>query len=94
MSTSTQSNSEQWHLDKRVPIAIILALVVHLAASFVYIGSLAQRTENNTSRIAALEQQRISERLASVEAQVADSKNLLIRLDQKIDRVIERGSRP
>jgi predicted nucleic acid-binding Zn finger protein len=71
-----QDNDSNWHLDKKVPI---------------YVGAIKTRGDDNERRISALESQKVSERLSSVEAQLTDAKSLLLRMDSKIDRLNERG---
>lgn len=81
---------ESWHVDKQVPLALILALVVQFVGLVLYMGALANRTGENERRITLLEAQRISERLATLESQLGDTKALLLRVDTKIDRLANK----
>lgn len=87
MNTPTDNN---WHLDKKVPIALLLALLAQFGVVMVFIGELKTQGQENTRRISVLEGQRISERLSSLEAQVADAKSLLVRIEGKLDGKIDR----
>ena len=79
-----------WHLDKRVPIALILTLAVQFAAGVWFAGQLAQRQDEQERRITAIENQNISGRLGAVEGQLADLKDGIRRIDGKLDRLIEK----
>ena len=42
---------QEWHLDKRVPIAMILALVLQVGAAVYWASKMESRIEANTARI-------------------------------------------
>ena len=67
----------EWHLDKRVPIALILAIVVQTVGLGVWVGSIQQRVANNERAIVAAADQ--GERLARIEA-------ILERVEARLDR--------
>ena len=81
---------ENWHLDKRVPIALIVTMLVQFAGIVMYVSTINSRTLENERRISMLESQKIGERLAAVESQMVDAKALLLRVETKIDRMAER----
>jgi hypothetical protein len=87
---TTKEVVENWHLDKKVPIALLVALCLQFGGMAMYVSSLKFATDNNDRRISVLESQKVSERLASLESQVSDTKALLNRMDAKIDRINER----
>jgi len=70
----------EWHLDKRVPLALILTIVVQTAMLGVWVGSIQQRVEQNERAIA--ESADTAERLARIEA-------ILERVERRLDQ--ERG---
>ena len=85
--------SESWHLDKRVPLALILAAIGQVIGAVWYIGRMEARFE---ARLAVTEQQ-ISEQTMRDERQdryVAESMALLRahleRMEAKLDRLYER----
>jgi hypothetical protein len=94
---SEQPNEEAWHLDKRIPIATILAILGQAIA----LGWLASSMDG---RIAALEaysnemkSARIRERMSVEEANtvVASQRfqhldNQLDRLEDKVDRIADK----
>ena len=42
---------QQWHLDKRVPIALILAIIIQVAGAVYWASKMESRIEANTTRI-------------------------------------------
>lgn len=89
---STKPDTESWHLDKKVPIVLLMALVGQFAGMAMFVGSVKSQGDENTRRISALEAQKVGERLSSLEAQVIDAKALLIRIDDRMTRRDERNS--
>ena len=83
-------DNKNWHLDKRVPIALIATMLIQFAGIVIYVSTINSRTVENERRISVLESQKIGERLAAVESQMVDAKALLLRVEQKIDRMADR----
>lgn len=79
-----------WHLDKRVPIALIFTLVLQFGGIVAYVSRIEAQGADNERRIRVLEAQKISERLAALESQVGDVKQYLARMEGKLDRIAER----
>jgi uncharacterized protein YlxW (UPF0749 family) len=52
--------SEQWHLDKRVPIALIFTLFVQTAAAIWWAASINERMAVNESTITAIKADQVS----------------------------------
>jgi Tfp pilus assembly protein PilO len=82
----------KWHLDKRVPITLILAIIIQ-TLSFVWFFS------KMDSRIASLEANLVAQRDRDdrQDSNVKDGLHTLRadikEIDRKIDRLIERGQR-
>ena len=70
-----------WHLDKRIPVALILALIFQFAGGVYWVTSLESRTLNNRERIARLEEQMDPVRLT------------LERIDQRLQWIVRRLDR-
>lgn len=66
-----------WHLDKRVPIALILTVVLQTAMMGVWVGSIQSRVESNERAIEASAD--TAERLARIEA-------ILERVERRIEQ--------
>lgn len=90
MNTEQKEPYQSWHLDKRVPIALILTLIMQFAGVVLYVSRIEAQGADNERRISALESQKISERLAALESQVGDVKAYLARMESKLDRIVER----
>ena len=82
----TDDTSQAWHLDKRVPIAIIVSLLIQSAAIIWWARGLEAAVTSQDSRLAALEKARdndhVSERLAVLEVRVTQ----VLALAETIDR--------
>lgn len=89
----------QWHLDKRVPMALIFAIGVQTAGIAWFLSGLDGAVTRNTEDIAQIEARQsvetskistISNRLIRVEEQNTGIKASLHRIEQKLD---QRGRR-
>jgi len=85
--------SAGWHLDRRVPIAIIFALIVQTGGIFYWGGQLATRVDNTEARVERLEteadvadqrQTTILERLARMEERSNQQLRVLERIEQRL----------
>jgi hypothetical protein len=47
--------SEHWHLDRRVPIALILSLVIQTSAIIWWASSINERVATNSQKVAILD---------------------------------------
>jgi hypothetical protein len=82
---------EAWHLDRRVPVAIILALLLQ-TVTVVWWGA------QMDARVATLELHDLSngptsERLARVEENLKAQGETLVRIDRRLERMEERRVR-
>jgi hypothetical protein len=87
--------TEPWHLDKRVPIALILALVMQTAGMVWWAAGLTHRVDQHAREIAALalegrsysaEAGRIREVLARLDERMAAQTDLMRRLELTLSR--------
>jgi len=86
-------SDNQWHLDKKVPLALIFSMLVQFSVAMVFIVNIKNQGDENARRISTLEAQRVSERLAGLEAQAASTNALLLRLDATVTRLVEKAPR-
>jgi len=72
----TDPQTSEWHLDKRIPVALIAAIALQFSASVYWIATLEQRSLTNAERIEKLEEkmdpvrltlQRIAQQLENIE---------------------------
>ncbi len=86
---NNQDNKDnQWHLDKKVPISLILAIALQTGAAIWWVSAV-------DARVAALElkaakaEAALSE-VVQLRARVDSIYDRQVRMDDKIDRLIER----
>lgn len=86
----------QWHLNKEVPISIILALVLQTVSGIWFISKLDSRVGSleESRKTATSEQRERDEKQDSAVALVAaETQRRLDRIEEKLDRLIERSRR-
>ena len=85
-----------WHLDKRVPITLILALLGHLVGSVWFFRGLVSEMEETRRRVASLEvarvNERVSERMAVMESQLTDTRAAALRMEVDVRKLVDRKS--
>lgn len=74
--------------DAKITVAAVLALMLEAAAGLVWTGGAAARLASVESRLAL--QAPVVERLARLEAQMADQQVALKRIEDKLDRSVRR----
>ena len=74
-------STEPWHLDKRVPLALILTVALQTAGMVWWAASISARVETHDRQIAALVQ---NERVALAEARRISE--MLARLDERMSQ--------
>ena len=67
-------DEQQWHLDKRVPIAMIVAIILQVAGAVYWASKMESRIEANTVRIETVD--RDITRLSRQMATMADASNV------------------
>ena len=90
------SSDSQWHLDKKVPIALIVTVAVQLAA-FIWmaakldsrVSTLEETDRRHDSSIQTLvvERDGIRDRLRSLEEVQKATNDLLRRIDERLERM-------
>jgi len=89
-------NINEWHLDKRIPIALVFAILVQTAGIGIWVGTLQSRVSSiearqseNIAMLSGLTQTRIQtgERLATLEENARTIRSLLERIDRKLESV-------
>ena len=69
-----------WSLDKRIPLALVLAILAQTTAAIWFFAGLSHQLDEHNRRINAIEAQRAGERLAVIESQIGDVKTLLLEI--------------
>ena len=90
-----QQEPAQWHLDKRVPISIIIAMLLQTVGMVWWAASLSSRVEQHGREINSLvadgrsysaEASRIREVLARLDERMAAQTDLLRRVENALQR--------
>lgn len=84
-----EPQNSDWHLDKRVPIALIATLVAQSMGAIWWASSMQSRLQSVESIIAA--QSANEGRLARLEQSSMMQSRALDRIEDKIDRINERA---
>lgn len=89
LKMSDQNEDRRWKLDRHVPVAFIIGLVVQ-AAGIVWWGSQVQsKQEDHERRLTLQESTKTAERMAVLEEQLKASKELQSSMNTKLDRLLE-----
>jgi hypothetical protein len=83
------TNPALWHIEKKVPVAIVLSMVLQGAGLIWWANGITKDNQEYARRIAQLEAQRAEQRLTVLESQMIDSRGSLSRIEGKLDRLIE-----
>jgi hypothetical protein len=78
-------DSNGWHLDKRVPIALIAAMSLQTAGALLWAGAAMQRIDYLEREVSASSM--IGERTARVEEQMRYLRQSMDRIETKLDRL-------
>lgn len=73
-----------WRLDRQVPLALIVTLLLQAAGGFMWAGRASVRIDDLKHRVDA--QATMAERLARLEEQAALTRESLNRIDDKLER--------
>lgn len=84
-----------WHLDKRVPLALIFAIFAQTAAGIWWVANVEARIVASERAIAAIQNDAKDgpSRLARIEVQLESIRSTLLRVENRIDRQEERTYR-
>lgn len=90
---TTRDDDNRWHLDKKVPISLIVALTLQGGAGIWFAGKLAQRQDDQERRLTTIEGANVSGRIGVLESQIGDVKEGLKRIDGKLDRLLDSSGK-
>ena len=86
--SQTDTASQGWHLDRRVPVAMILTLIVQTGMAIWFISNMNSRIDANTEAIKAMSNH--SDRIILLESHIEFQTETMRRLEAKIDRLDQR----
>ena len=85
---SEQNSNEQWHLDKKVPLSLIFAMLVQAAMVILAISDIKKDVEVlKAQAISQRDREDRQERINTETFQLL--RNQLEKMDQKLDRLVE-----
>ena len=76
--------AEQWSLERKIPLGVIVALVVQSGGALAWAGGAAERIATLEQRLDR--QAGVNERLARLEMQADGVRASLLRIEAKLDR--------
>ncbi len=74
--------NENWHVDKKIPLALIGAIIVQTGAAFWWASSVNEKVASLESW--QRESKNVAADIAVVKSQIADLKEILRRIDSRI----------
>ena len=84
------NDDAHWHLDKRVPVAIIFTLLMQTAAALLWAGSTSERLAQ--LEVSADGYLAVHERTVRLEEQGRHMKDSLNRIEAKLDQLVDKGT--
>lgn len=85
-----EQNDNRWKLDKHIPVAVIFTIVAQGAAGVWWVSGLQHSVQDHEKRLVAQEAAKISERMAVVEVQMRDSRELQLDMNRKLDKIVDK----
>lgn len=76
-----------WTVDKRVPLALILTIIVQTVGVVWFAAALWQQVQAQGARIEAIESYKIDSRLVRLEEAISNVRPQLDRIETKLDRL-------
>lgn len=95
----SEYNDNRWHLDKRVPVAIIVTLILQAAAAVWWAGQSDNRITNLENRLSGMEQSvkqtvsmqnDINVRLARIEERTEGQTATLKRIEDTVNKLASK----
>jgi hypothetical protein len=83
----TEASSSDWHLDKRVPIATILAILGQAIMLGWVAASMNTRIDNLEEYTTELKASKLRERMAVIESDVRINRERFLHLDGQLDKL-------
>lgn len=81
---AADETDRHWTLDRRVPVALILSIVLQSAGLFMWVGALTSRvSELETKAVRAID---AGDRVIGLEAEMREVRRVLQRIEAKLDR--------
>lgn len=92
MSSHPDPATNGWHIDRRIPIALVLTILIQTGGAVWWLATLNSRVSNLEEKLGAVASQ--PERLVRVETQVEALTKTMDRIERKLDRALDPPSEP
>ena len=79
---------QRWKLDKQVPIAVIMTILLQSFAGIWWLSGLEHSVQDHERRIIAQESIKVAERMAVVEMEMKENHELQLEMNRKLDRLM------
>ena len=89
----SNDNNNDWHLDKRVPVSLIIVVMFQFVGAVYGFATLTAQVEANTRNIMRTEQslnKRMDQNYAEATRRYGTIQNSLIRIEDKLDRKADK----
>lgn len=80
---------QAWQIDRRVPLGVIVILAVHTFGAVWYASNLTTRVSQ--MEISLRDYRQVNERLARVEEQTVGIKESMLRIENLVTRIADKG---
>lgn len=80
--------NESWHVDKKIPLALIIAILVQTGTAFWWASSVSEKVEN--LELWQKESKNVSTDIAVIKSQISDLRDILRRIESRVAQ--ERNS--
>lgn len=87
---------EHWSVDKRIPLVVLVGFVMQFAGATWWVADFRAEVKADREarqrleqRVSQIEQQRVGERLVLLELQLVEAKDVLRRIDERTQRLVE-----
>lgn len=94
-----QPDREPWHLDRRVPVALILVIIGQTAGAVWWASTISGAVADHSRRVALLETSKVedaradrdsADRLARIEERQRASQDSLVEIKQQLNLLLQR----
>jgi hypothetical protein len=82
-------DDDRWKLDKHIPVAVIFTIVAQGLAGVWWVSGLQHSVQDHERRLVAQEAAKVAERMAVVEVQMRDNRDLQLEMNRKLDRLVD-----
>lgn len=90
MATQNNRRADRWSIDKHIPVALIFTILAQ-AGGIIWWGSgVNHSVSDHEKRLAIQEASRVTERLAVLESQLKDSRELQLDISRKLDKLVDK----